>query len=171
MNCRTFREQLADLVAGELDLPQRAAAHEHMQTCEQCRELARGLETAATVVEAGVVSLDEAERQTAALTPPAPVASNVPVRRLAGVSDSAPDSAVRRYRLSAIVRYAAVILLAFASGYSARGWRAGEVASSLPPDDRASPVSSEFAQRYAIATEQFPDSSTFSHSLVALARR
>ena len=159
MNCRTFREQLADLVAGELDSPQRAAAHEHMQTCEQCRELARGLEAAAAVVEADVVSLEEAERQTAALTPPKPDGVRPAIVR-------------RRYaRLSTIVRYAAVILLAFASGYSARGWRAGEVASPLPPDDRASPVISEFAQRYAVATEQFPDSSTLSRSLLALARR
>lgn len=159
MNCRTFREQLADLVAGELDSQQRAAAHEHMQTCEQCRELARGLEAAAAVVEADVVSPEEAERQTAALAPPKPHGMRPAIVR-------------RRYpRLSTIVRYAAVILLAFAGGYSARGWRADEIASPLPPDDRASPVSSELAQRYAIATEQFPDSSALSRSLLALARR
>lgn len=156
MNCRTFREQLADLVAGELDSPQRAAAHEHIQACEQCRELARGLEAAAAIVEADVLSPAEAERHTAALAPPAP---------------AAPDSAVRRYRLTPLMRYAAVILLAFICGYLARDWRTGEAASVPPADDGSSLVSDELAQRYAIATEQFPDSSTLSRSLLAIARR
>ncbi len=159
MNCRTFREQLADLVAGELDSPQRAAAHEHMQTCEQCRELARGLEAAAAVVEADVVSLEEAERQTAALTPPKPHGVRPAIVR-------------RRYpRLSTIVRYAAVILLAFASGYSARGWRADEDVSEALAVDGASRVSGELVDRYTKATEQFPNSSALSRSLLALAQR
>jgi hypothetical protein len=156
MNCRTFREKLADLVAGELDSPQRDAAHEHMQTCEQCRELARDLEAAAAIVEADLLPREEAERRTAALAPPAP---------------GAPDSVVWRYRLPAIVRYAAVILLAFICGYLARGWRTGEVASLPPPDERSSLMSSELAQRYAMAAEQFPDSSTLSRALLAIARR
>jgi anti-sigma factor RsiW len=159
MNCRTFREQLADLVAGELDSSQRAAAHEHMRTCAQCRELARGLEAAAAVVEADVVSPEEAERQTAGLALPKPHGVRPAVVR-------------RRYpRLPTILRYAAVILLAFAGGYSARGWRASEIASPPPPDDRASPVGRELAQRYAMAMEQFPNSSALSRSLLALARR
>jgi anti-sigma factor RsiW len=168
MNCREFREQLAEFIGGELDAEQHAAAQSHMQSCQECRERARGLEAAAAALEAGLVSPGEAERRTAALTPPH-------AARPAAASG-------RVLRVSTVLRYAAIIMLAFAGGYLVRGWRAGDGAAGqqlaqtgqtvVPPVIDAVPgVSRELADLYVRAAQKFPDSSTFSRSLLMLARR
>jgi anti-sigma factor RsiW len=175
MNCQRLREQLADFVAGELDAQQRAAAQQHIDACEQCRELVRGLQAAAATLESGLISANEAERQTASMAAPrARAASDVPIRGVPGVLSSFERTLVWRRRLSTIVRYAAIVLLAFVGGYFARGWRLHQRAARQEPArlglEAAPQVSRELASRYAEAAQQFPDSSTFSRSLLMLAR-
>lgn len=77
--------------------------------------------------------------------------------------------------VAAALRYAAVIALAFAGGYMARGPDAPATQPAAPrvveqPPARA-PGDSRLADRYAAALRKFPDSPTLSHSLLMLARR
>lgn len=157
MNCETFREILADFLAdflaGELDQAQHTAAREHVDACAECREQTRGLQAAAAAVESTIPTVEEAERRTASLTLPA-----------------IPAPAHRTLRLAPILRYAAVVLLAFGAGYLSRG---GSGPSDPAAGDKTGDpgvLNPQFVQGLERAASRYPASSGFSKALLALAK-
>jgi anti-sigma factor RsiW len=103
--------------------------------------------------------------------------------RAPGSADgAAPTSVMRPLRMwwGAVVRYAAVIGLAFAAGYFMRGGAGPEAQTGIPaarPDERADsdialpvrPEAGEWLQRAAEVYVNHPGGSSFARSLVAIA--
>jgi anti-sigma factor RsiW len=161
MNDEEFRELLADYVAGELDEERAAVFRAELEANEERRRLARELQAAAAALEANVVSQEEAERRTAAL-------------ELRGAAFSAAGSTRRgggQRRLPAVLRYAAVIVLAFGAGFLARGWQSESSAQAPPPLAQTVEINERYVTDFVKFTQSFPKSSTFSRSLLALARK
>lgn len=161
MNEKQFRELLANYIAGELDPQQAADFRAALQADEQRRKLVQELQAAAAVLEAGTISQEEAERRTAmlALDP-----------SHAGVL-SPHGRRPERKRLFAVLRYAAVILVAFGAGFLARAWPAVDRTEPTRPAVQATPINEVYVASFTKASESFPHASTFSRSLLALARK
>jgi anti-sigma factor RsiW len=162
MNCHEFNQVVADYIGGELDAEARTAAQQHLGVCAACRQSATELQAAAAAIEAGIPNEAEATELTAGLRPPA---LTLPMTtRAAG-----------RPRVGVILRYAAVIVLAFGCGWLVRGGgaSASEVAPAAQSADAwaAAPLSRQLAQQYERAARSFSNASTFSRALVTLARR
>ncbi|MBU0638208.1 MAG: zf-HC2 domain-containing protein [Planctomycetes bacterium] len=156
MNCAMFRERLADYIGGELEPEQHAVFATHVSECPTCRAEVRALQAAAAVLDAGVLSREEAAERTATLAPPVAVAARVP--RLA-----------RRPRMIyAALRYAAVVALAFGAGYGARGWRVTPV-ESPPVVVVERQINPRLVHRLEQAAKRFPRSTSLSWSLLCLA--
>ncbi|MFQ5806428.1 MAG: hypothetical protein ACE5I3_08260 [Phycisphaerae bacterium] len=167
MNDEKFRELLADYIAGELDDQQVAAFRAELEASEERRKLAHELQAAAAALETNVLSHEEAERRTAALE-----VEDARATSAGGADQRAARSAPPRHdRLRAVLRYAAVIVLAFGSGFLARGWRSSdrEVIPSPPPLPGS--IDERYAADFIRVTQLFPESSTFSRSLLMLARK
>ncbi|UCG32698.1 MAG: hypothetical protein JSU68_13655 [Phycisphaerales bacterium] len=85
-----------------------------------------------------------------------------------------PRAAERRSWPVPVLRYAAVILLAFAAGFLARGWSGGEVGSSgAPPaiaDFRPEQPPAGWQMRFATAYVKNTSKSGLARSLVSLAQ-
>lgn len=161
MNCEAFRDQLADFVGGELDPDRHAAAAEHLEQCDACRELARGLQGAAAALEANVVSPETAAKRTADLTIRMPESESA-VRPTPGYA-----------RVTRILRYAAVVMLAFGAGYVLRGWQAAPV---FPPPAENLEIVGEsinpaLAKRIERVSRQYPEASTLTQGLICLAAK
>ena len=156
MNEERFRELLADYVAGELDSENAAELRAELARDPRRRALAKELQAAAAALEADLPSLEEAEQRTATLTLPA-------VGRAASTKP--------RW-LHALLRYAAVIALAFGAGFLARDWQQPR---DVPPPQAApriepDVVNARYAAGFARAAREFPQSELFSRSLLMLAR-
>jgi hypothetical protein len=175
MTCNTFRAQLAELIGGELDPARHAAAVEHLKTCPDCRAHAGGLEAAAEAVQATLLSHEEALRQTAGLTAPHAVRGEY------GEVAAPPSYGISRSYsrtpwLTRLVRYAAMIMVAFAAGfmYGSRQLPEADLpvpivvdpAMGIPVQPTVNPV---YVWRFAQASKDYPDSSTLSRSLLSLA--
>lgn len=156
MNCDQIRERLADYLGGELDEPQRSDFDAHVAECAPCREYVHGLRESVAAVEA--LRLPQAVALTRAAAIPVPSVARHP-----------------RVFLAAILRYAAVILTAFAAGYFSRG------SAENPPntvDAKPQPmiaagesIHPEIAQNYQRVATQHPGASTLGLSLLSIARR
>jgi anti-sigma factor RsiW len=85
-----------------------------------------------------------------------------------------PRAAERRAWPVPVLRYAAVILLAFAAGFFARGWSSGEVASSVSPpaivDFGQEQPPASWQMRFATAYVKNTSKSGLARSLVSLAQ-
>jgi anti-sigma factor RsiW len=156
-----FRELLVDYLAGELDEQRAAEFRAELAASAERRRLASELQAAAAALEANVLSDDEAGQRTERLELETPLLADGQ-----HTAERAP-----RYRvLFAALRYAAVVALAFGAGFLVRGWQSGSPEATPTP-----PPPTEFNERYvasfAEATQSFPQSSTFTRSLLMLARR
>lgn len=166
MNDQKSRELLADYIAGELDERQAAAFRAELEANPERRRLAQELEAAAAALGANVVSCEEAERRTEALqlgdaTLRAPSASEGAMRSIRP----------RHHRLGAILRYAAVIVVAFGAGFFVRGWPSGDRQPVARPPTPSTPINERYVANFLEATQSFPGSSSFSRWLLTLARR
>jgi anti-sigma factor RsiW len=160
MNDEKFRELLADYLAGELDEQQAAAFRAELEASPERRRLANELQAAAAALEANVLTDDEARRRTEGLELEVPLSVD-------GRRTLKPP---RQYkRLFTVLRYAAVIALAFGTGFLVRGWqsRSPATASAPPP---AAEINERYLANFVEATQSFPQSSTFTRSLLMLAR-
>jgi len=156
-----FRELLADYLAGELDEQQAAAFRAELAASAERRRLANELQAAAAALESNVLSENEARQRTEdlKLEPPPPLK-----RPHAG-------EATRRYqRLYAVLRYAAVVALAFGAGFLVRGWQSGSPEATSAPSP-VTEINERYVANFAEATQSFPQSSTFTRSLLMLARK
>lgn len=180
MNCGELQERLADLIGGELDRPTREAAQAHLAGCAACRDRARALGEAAAAFETGIPASEAAIRATAGM--------ELPVSRGQATIVRLPRSATG---MMSLLRYAAVILLAFSGGYWAATTRlpaTGGVATSAMPspslrESTASPIVSanrrstslaadgRVVEQFAAAARAYPKSNTLTWSLLSIAKR
>lgn len=115
MNCERFNEMLADALGDELGSADRSAFDGHLDACMGCR---REYESLAETLDA-IRTLKD--------VPQEPRLSTHEIRTV--FRSSAP--AVRRFRMFAVLRYAAIIALAFTAGYAFRG------GAGLPPPGKS----------------------------------
>jgi anti-sigma factor RsiW len=103
MNCERFESLLADALGEELSAANRPAFEEHVRACERCR---REYESASAAL-AAMRSL------------PAPPVATVGVAKNGNAQAGFGRSATKPYvlRWSALLRYAAAIVIAFGAGY------------------------------------------------------
>lgn len=165
MNDEEFQELLADYIAGELDEQRAAAFRAELESNAERRRLARQLQAAAAALEANVLSDEDAQSRTASLSLQEIAA------RAGGGAPPRVSRAVRfkHYRLGVVLRYAAVIVLAFGAGFVVRGWRS-EAREPSPQVVSSANVNEGYAASYRRATQAFPQSTSFSRSLLILAR-
>ncbi len=156
-----FRELLADYLAGELDEQQAAAFRAELAASAERRKLASELQAAAAALEGNVLSENEARQRTEDLKLELPS----PLKRA-----HASEATGRYKRLFAALRYAAVIALAFGGGYIVRGWQSGSPETTSAPPPMAE-INERYVANFAEATQLFPHSSTFTRSLLMLARK
>jgi anti-sigma-K factor RskA len=166
MNDEEFQELLADYVAGELDEQQAAAFRAELESDAQRRQIAQQLQAAAAALEANVPSDEDAQSRTELLN-----LQDIATRGAGGAPEQiSPPIRFRYYRLRAVLRYAAVIVLAFGAGFVARGWRSDVQEPSTPPVVITPTVNEGYAASYRRVAQAFPQSSSFSRSLLVLAR-
>jgi anti-sigma factor RsiW len=166
MNDEKFEELLADYLAGELDEQQAAVFRAELESNEQRRKRAQEFQAAAAALEANLLSDEEARRRTESLS-----LRDIAERGAGGAPElSSRPTRFGYHRLKAVLRYAAVIVLAFGAGFVVRGWRS-DAPELSPPIATAAPVNERYVDDYLRVTQAFPDSSGFSRSLLMLARR
>lgn len=166
MNDQEFHELLAEYVAGELDRERAALFRAELDADPARRMLAHQYQAAAAALEANLLSDEEADRRAASLEFEQVTSTATESRVL-----QASDLRSRRDRyLGAALRYAAVIALAFGAGFLARGrdTQRGETVS--PPAAVDASFNERLAAKYTRASQSFPESPTFSRSLLMLAR-
>ena len=201
MNCREFENCKAEYLAGELSADAFEAAGGHVESCAECRAEIAGLQAAAAVFEAGRLGESEARElagtsgtMRSGAEPMMPIAGlaahergDLHVEARLGDPPGTTRTPVRRISIRrgapALLRYAAVVALAFGAGYWMRGpgvsrSAASPIATGKNPDSALSdpltddrPVNPAFVKGYRRATEEYPSASSFSKSLLALARR
>ena len=170
MNEREFQDKLADYLAGEMNAAEAEAFRAALAADPERRRLADELQAAAAALECRAASDEEAREATAGLRwdDLAARARRTPVR--------AERPASRLRILNVALRYAAAIVLAFVAGYWARSSAA--VAEREPAPIVRGPeigsVGTEAAEQYAAsyvkAARSFPNASSFSRTLMALAK-
>ena len=166
MNDEKFEKLLADYLAGELEEQQAAAFRAELESNEQRRKRAHEFQAAAAALEANLLSDEEARRRTESLN-----LQEIATRGAGGALGlSSRPTRFRYRRLNAVLRYAAVIVLAFGAGFVVRGWRF-ETRELSPPVTTVAPVNERYVDDYLRLTQAFPESSGFSRSLLMLARR
>ena len=159
MNDREFELKLADYLAGELDANALREFEALLAGDPARRRMADELGAALGAVRAAVPGPELAEQRTRGLS-------------LAGERSGAADAPAWRI-LSALTRYAAVILLAFTFGFLARGWQGESAAVGSEQVVVAAEPSytMQFAERYAQVAHANPGASSFGRTLLAIARR
>jgi anti-sigma factor RsiW len=166
MNDREFHELLAEYVAGELDDERAAMFRAELDADPARRMLAQQYQAAAAALEAHLLSDEETERRAASLSfeQVASTATDGAGTRVNGLRG-------RRYvHLRAALRYAAVIALAFGAGFLARGRDTQTNETAPPPAAVDASIDKRLAAKYTQASQSFPESPTFSRSLLMLAR-
>jgi anti-sigma factor RsiW len=166
MNDAEFQELLADYLAGELDEQQAAAFRAELEANEERHKLAQELQAAAAALEANVLSDQEAQRRSESLT-----LQDIQKRAAEVPKEWSRPNRSRYHRLKAVLRYAAVIVLAFGAGFVARGWRSDAWEPSPPPVVSSPSIHERYVADYQRVAQAFPQSSSFARSLLVLAGR
>ena len=174
MNDERFESLLADYLAGELSPADEAEFRTELDRDEQRRKLAQSLQAAAAALEADVPDLEQADERSADV-----LFDRIVLRHLAERQRQPQPMRVARLGTS-LLRYAAVIMLAFATGYLVRGWSRTELEGQpsptpTPPAHTAGAVApqinDEYIANYARASRTFPQATSFSRALLAVASR
>jgi len=144
MNPPEFEQRMADYLGAELEPIERAEFERLLAADPAAQKRVDALRTLAAAV-----------RELPATVPPV-----------------APQPLIWK-RVMVVLRYAAVILLAFAAGYGVRGAGGGppetvRTVAAVPAAARS--VTDSFAERYARAVAAKPGASTLSHALLAMGR-
>ncbi len=156
MNDRDFELKLADYVAGEMD-PGEASAFEMLLTGDPARrQLVQELRDADSALRAAVPDQNLAQLRTRELSSPRSR------HRAAALSTWRPAMM--------LMRYAAVILVAFTCGFLARSWQPGAMDTPVVAG-RETSYEMQFAQRYVQVSQTHPAASSFGRTLLAIARR
>lgn len=160
MNCTQLEPHLPDLLGGELSPELGLACAAHLADCGTCR--------------ARVEALQDVQ---ALLRDAATGAERLPLRAIGGMSRSArpaPTSIARP--MFAVLRYAAVIVLAFLAGFATRApgkpvTPAGSsaVAPAAGPGELAS--NPRLQREYREIASAHPEATSFGRTLLLLARR
>lgn len=166
MTDEEFRDLLAEYIAGELDEQRAAAFRAELEANEQRRKLAEELQAAAAALEVNLVSEEQAEQRTAGLK-----LETAAIRGPDAVSETARPVVLRYARIRAVLRYAAVVVVAFSAGFLARGWSSADQQVAARTEAPAAPINERYIDKFVEATQSFPESSSFARSLLALARR
>lgn len=158
-HCSTNRLLLADYLANELTPDERRAFEDHLRTCEPCRTHAESLGAVQRSLLSAAGSLDAANARTASLTP-APASLRVHTPHVSHVA----------IRVARPLALAASLALAFAAGYFARTPHA--MSTPLTPSTRnADATIPRVARDYLKAAQSTPTASSFTWSLLSVARR
>lgn len=155
--CSINRERLADYLASELTPDERRAFEDHLISCEPCRAHAESLGAVQRSLLAAAGSLDAANARTASLTP-APASLRIPAPQVSRVAT----------RIARPLALAASLALAFAAGYFSRAPRATPLTPSTRNADATIP---RVARDYLKAAQSTPTASSFTWSLLSVARR
>lgn len=159
MNCEILQARLADYVAGELSAPERLAADAHLAECGACHRQANELSATERMLRNGVAPQTNAEHAVSGVElPKLDDRRSLPTR-------TAP----------AALRYVAVVALGFLGGYLTRDRNLNDKPSMQPNNAPARvmetlPVNPAFVARYQAAETTFPAATSFSRSLLVLAR-
>ena len=78
---------------------------------------------------------------------------------------------LRHRRHWAVLRYAAVIALAFGAGFFSRGRQMETDKPAPAPPGANFNMEQQYVSKYVKATQSFPESSSFSRALLMLARK
>jgi transposase len=143
MTCNEFRNHLADHLGGEAAAGAEQALRRHAETCGECRDELAGLELALATLEQSRLTRAQAEQR---------------VSQTPRAISLAP----------ALLRYAAVIALAFGGGYAVRGMRS-PAATPAPAHVAPAVQPAELASRYVAASSAYPRASSLTHALLAIA--
>lgn len=165
MKDEEFQELLADYLAGELDEREASRFQAELEASPERRKLAHELQAAAAALEAHIPSQEEAQRRVGSLA-----FDDLQIRAREAARRARPIR-LRYQRSKAVLRYAAVIVLAFGAGFVVRGWPSAHRESPAPPVATALPINAGYLDEYRRVTQAFPEASSFSRSLLMLARR
>jgi hypothetical protein len=190
MNAERFEELLAGLLGDELTPAERIELDEALAADRARAARARELQATVAALRAAVPSGALARAVTRAM--PTPSVAEAPIG--SAISDPAPltarrvapaqRSSARRWPL-ALLRYAAIIALAFGAGHWVRGWQDQPHAPAPAPGNPAVVVAPPAAdplapgaagwnpalvERWTVVARQYPQASEFSRALLALAR-
>lgn len=178
-----FVQRLAEYLGGEMDRAEAERFRAELTADGGGEEPLAGLEATLAALRADLVPLEQAERDMAAYD----VGAAPPLGLRSGRGGTI-------LRLTRALGIAAMIAIGFAGGYFARGLgapaaepasnavaggaEAGELAiaggrarGELDFAARVPVVIQDAAERFALAQQEFPKSSSFSHALLSLARR
>jgi anti-sigma factor RsiW len=179
MTPEEFHEKLPEYLAGELSESEERRVRAFLEANPSEQSRVEALLAALDAVRQTVPPPDEAEQRVSELPIPAALIGRGATRQ------AAARAAAGRLRLvSVALRYAAVILLAFASGYWARGRQGGELAGTPPQGETtqivvrlteagplAGPLSPRLAERLERAVRDYPQGQTLTWALLSLAAR
>ncbi len=179
MTPEEFHEMLPDYLAGELSESQELRLRAFLEAHPAERFRVEELRAAQQAVRQTAPSPTEAEDRVVGL----PSLASLAGPREAGLP--ATRTAAGRFRfVPAALRYAAVVLLAFAGGYITRGWRPAEPAETpaQPEIARVAPapaagvllpdaLSPHLAERLERAIRAYPQGQTLTWALLSLAAR
>lgn len=164
MNCQQFDQQLPDFLGGELSAQHSVDCAEHIATCAACRTRVGGLQDVQALLQSATAG-----------------AERFPANAVTVRSQSSPASRAANVRpLIAILRYAAVIAIAFLAGFATRGpgprSQSATIVKGSGPETPAinvvDPVANPRLQReYREITSAHPEASSFGRTLLLLAKR
>jgi anti-sigma factor RsiW len=163
MRCDDLNAVLADYIGGELDTATLIKAERHLAECGGCRARAAGLGLAQRAAASLEPSAVEAERATAALELPGAAQGSAPVVRH-GAGER--RRAVRHFRRW--MGLAALIGLAFATGYTVRG---RPTQDAMIAEEGVVATHTRLADTYADMARKFPRQSPMAWGLLSAARR
>jgi len=169
MKDREFNNLLALYLAGELDDVQTAEFHAAIQMDARRRRLFNEMQSAADALEASVISDEEALEGVESLS--------LQQVYKAALEQQAPaktrGSGFRLWGVALRVGYAAAIVIAFGMGYFVRGWNLPESESARPSVQLniQDSLDERIIEHYLEVSKNYPHSSSFSRTLLALSRK
>ena len=161
MNCQQLEPHLPDLLGGELSPELGLACAAHLADCSGCRARVEALQNVQALLRDAATG-----------------AERFPLRAIGGISQSArtaPSSIARP--MFVVLRYAAVIVLAFLAGFATRapgkpvGGATGTsaVAAAAGAGDPA--ANPRLQREYREIASAHPEATSFGRTLLLLARR
>lgn len=158
MNCEDVRSLLADAVGHELNEPDGRALELHAARCAACRDRLAELRGMAMALRALAPADSDVAAQAASIVLSRPSRPAVPTG-------------------SSLLRYAAVMFLAFGAGYFVRGVATDSQSARPAPIAEAQParpsssLETYIARNYPRVASEHPDTSQLGLSLLSIARR